>query len=46
LSLRYEIYAREPAGADHTNEPPDQRTLERAALNLENFLTQSPQIQK
>jgi allantoate deiminase/N-carbamoyl-L-amino-acid hydrolase len=47
LSLRYEVYAREPAGgADRTNEPPDQRALERAAQTLENVLTQSPQIQE
>ena len=47
LNLRYEVYAREPtAAADHTNEPPDQRTLEHAAQTLENVLTQSPEIQK
>jgi beta-ureidopropionase / N-carbamoyl-L-amino-acid hydrolase len=53
LGLRppYEVYAREPTAADPPNvspdhRAPDPRTLERAAQNLENFLTQSPQIQK
>jgi OHCU decarboxylase len=49
LNPRFEVYVRErvtAATADHPDEPPDQRTLERAAQTLENFLTQSPQIKK
>jgi OHCU decarboxylase len=49
LNPRFEVYVRErttAATADHPDESPDQRTLGRAAQTLEDFLIQSPQIQK
>lgn len=46
LSARYEVYARQPTFIEHTHDPLDPRTLERAVQTLETFLTQPPQIQK
>jgi OHCU decarboxylase len=46
LSPRYEVFARLPTVTEQTHDPLDARTLERAAQTLENFLTQSPQIQE
>ena len=49
LNPRFEVYVRDrttAATAHHPDEPPDQRTLERAAQTLENFLIQPPQIQE
>jgi hypothetical protein len=40
------VYARQPTFIEHTHDPLDPRTLERAVQTLETFLTQPPQIQK
>jgi OHCU decarboxylase len=46
LSPSYEVFPREPTATEHSHDPLDPRTLERAAQTLENFLTQPPQIQE